>query len=334
MRKLLFLLVTLTVLWSGYWFVGSSVIRSAATNWFAAQAAPGLTAENSSLAVAGFPNRFDLTVEGVRFADPASGIGWEAPFAQIFAMTWKPWHIIAALPPSQVVSLPGQEVTITSEGLRASVRARPAGSLPLAMAIVESGPLAATSSLGWTHAAEAAVVSLGEVNGTPNTYDVAADIAGLAPDAALLLLLAPEGGLPPMISEIRLRANATLTAPLDRHAGDTNPRLAAVKLTDMAVTWGEIALTAEGGIAPDDKGFAAGRINFTVTNWRRVMPLLVASGTVRPQLARTVETMLEGLAKQSGDPEVLKIPLTMQDGWMSLGPLPLGPAPVLMPPTG
>jgi len=64
------------------------------------------------------------------------------------------------------------------------------------------------------------------------------------------------------------------------------------------------------------------------------MPILVASGKVRPQLAPTVETMLEGLAKQTGDPEVLKIPLTMQDGWMSLGPLPLGPAPVLIPPTG
>jgi hypothetical protein len=334
MRKLLFLLVTLTVLWSGYWFVGSSVIRSTATDMLAAQSARGVTAETSALSVSGFPNRFDLTAEGIRFADPASGIGWQAPFAQIFAMTWKPWHIIAALPPSQVVTLPGQDITITSDGLRASVRARPASSLPLAMAIVESGPLAATSSQGWTHAAEKAVLSLGAATGTPNAYDIAVDIAGLAPDAALLLQLAPEGGLPPTISEVRLRANATLTAPLDRHAGETNPRLAAVTLTDMAVTWGEIALTAEGSIAPDDKGLAAGRINFTVTNWRTVMPILVASGTVRPQLAQTVETMLEGLAKQTGDAEVLKIPLTMQDGWMSLGPLPLGPAPVLLPPTG
>jgi hypothetical protein len=64
------------------------------------------------------------------------------------------------------------------------------------------------------------------------------------------------------------------------------------------------------------------------------MPILVAAGTVRPELARTAETMLEGLAKQSGDPEVLKLPLVLKDGWMSLGPLPLGPAPALIPPTG
>jgi hypothetical protein len=202
------------------------------------------------------------------------------------------------------------------------------------MAIVETGPVAATSSQGWTHAADKAVLSLGAAAGNPNAYDIAADIAGLAPDPSLLQRLAPEGGLPPAITEIRLRATATLTAPLDRHAGETKPRLASLALSDLAVTWGEVALTAEGSIGPDDQGLAAGRINFTIANWRRVMPLLVASGTVRPQLARTVETMLEGLAKQTGDPEVLKIPLTMQEGWMSLGPIPLGPAPVMLPPSG
>lgn len=334
MRKLIFLLVTLTVLWSGYWFVGSSVIRSAATDWFAAQSAGGVTAATSALSVAGFPNRFDLTAQDVRFANPVSGIGWQAPFTQIFAMTWKPWHIIAALPPEQTLTLPDQEVIITSDGLRASVRARPSGTLPLAMAVVESGPLAATSSAGWTHGADRVVLSLGAAEGKTNAYDIAADIADLAPDPTLLQRLAPEGGLPPTVSTIRLRATATLTAPLDRHAGETNPRLAAINLTDMAVTWGKVALTATGGIAPDDKGYAEGRIEFTVTNWRQVLPLLVASGTVRPQLAQTVETMLDGLARQSGDAEVLKLPLVLQDGWMSLGPLPLGPSPVLIPPTG
>lgn len=334
MRKLLFLLITLTVLWSGYWFVGSSVIRTAANDWFAGAAGQGLVAENSTLTVAGFPNRFDLTVTDLVVSDPATGIGWQAPFAQVFAMTWKPWHIIAALPPTQVVTLPGQSVTITSDGLRASVRARPATSVPLAMAIVESGPFAASSTQGWTTGADKAVLSLGAAAGKPDAYDIAADIAGLAPDPSLLTQLVPDGGLPSSIAEIRLRATATLTAPLDRFAGDTRPRVVAVDLTDALVTWGEVSVTATGSIAPDDQGYAAGRIAITVTNWRRVMPLLVASGTIRPQLAQTVETMLDGLAKQSGDAEVLRLPLVMEEGWMSLGPLPLGPAPVLMPPSG
>jgi hypothetical protein len=334
MRKLLFLLVALTVLWSAYWFVGSSFLRSAANDWIAAQAANGVTVETSSLSVAGFPNRFDLTAEGIRFADPASGIGWQAPFAQVFAMTWKPWHVIAALPPEQTVILPVQEITVISEGLRASVRARPNPDLPLAMAIVETGPISASSSQGWTHGLDKAVLSIGAATGTPNAYDIAADIAGLAPDPALLRQIAPEGGLPPEIAAIRLRATATLTAPLDRHAGEIRPRLASVALSDFEIDWDKVVLTADGSITPDDQGLASGRINFTIANWRTVLPILVASGTVRPQLARTAETMLEGLARQTGDPEVLKIPLTLQDGWMSFGPIPLGPAPMLIPPSG
>jgi hypothetical protein len=334
MRTLLTLLILLTTLWSGYWFVGSSMIRSAAADWFAAQGARGVTAENTGLSVAGFPNRFDLTVDGIRIADPGRGFGWQAPFAQVFAMTWKPWHIIAALPPDQVVTLPGQNVTILSDGLRASVRARPNRDLPLALAVVESGPMRATSTLGWTAGADKAVLSLRAAEGRPGAYDLAADIAGLAPDPAALRRIAPDGSLPPTISTVMLRATATLTAPLDRHAGETVPRLAAFGLTDSLVSWGDVTLAANGSIAPDDQGYAAGRIDFTVTNWRKVMPLLVSSGLVRPQLARTLETMLDGLARQSGDPEVLRVPLVLDQGWMSIGPLPLGPAPVMLPPTG
>ena len=334
MRKLLFLLVTLTALWSGYWFVGSSVIRSAAEDWFTAQAAQGITAEKTGLTVAGFPNRFDLTVDGLRLADPASRIGWQAPFVQVFAMTWKPWHIIAALPPEQVITLPDQEITLGSQGLRASLRAGVSTDLPLAMAVVESDSFAARSTEGWSVGAARSVLSLAQAAGKANAYDIALDVADLAPDPAALQRLVPDGSLPATLSVVKLRATATLTAPLDRHAGDTRPRLAAFDLTETLVTWGEVSVTAQGSIAPDDKGFAAGRIEFTVANWRRIMPLLVAAGVVKPELARTVETMLGNLAQQSGDPEVLKLPLVLTGGWMSIGPLPLGPAPVLLPPTG
>lgn len=334
MRKLLVLLLLGTGLWWGYWFAGSSAVRTGVEQAFAEARAQGLTAERSGLTVAGFPNRFDLTVEGVTYADPAAGIGWQAPFAQIFAMTWKPWHIIAVLPPEQVVTLPGEAVTLVSEGLRASVRARPATDLPLAMAIVESGRFLARSDRGWTTGAERAVLSLGAAEGRPNAYDLSLDIADLAPDPALMAGLVPDGSLPPALEVIRLRATLSMTAPLDRHAGQTRPRLVALDLTDTLITWGALSATASGQVAPDDKGLAAGRIEITITNWRRIMPVLIASGAVRPELAQTVETMLASLAQQTGDPEVLKLPLVLENGWMTLGPVPLGPAPLLLPPTG
>jgi hypothetical protein len=340
MRKLLFLLIFATVLWSGYWFAGSTAIRSGAEGWFADAPAQGLVAEKGTLTVAGFPNRFDLTVTDLRLADPASGMGWQAPFAQVFAMTWKPWHIIAALPPSQVVTLPDQEVTLAAEGLRASLRAKPATDVPLAAIILESGPFTATSTLGWTTGAARVVASISadeEVPGAgdaPNAYVLSLDLGDLTPDPAATRAILEGAGLPPVIATVRVLATATTTAPLDRHAGDSNPRLAALKLTDLAVVWGDLSVAAAGDIAPDDAGFAAGRIDIAITNWQPLVPAMVAAGAVQPELAQTVQTMLTALARDTGDENVLKLPLVLQDGRMSLGPLPLGPAPLLLPPSG
>ena len=65
-------------------------------------------------------------------------------------MTWKPWHVIAAMPPEQVVTLPEEVVTITSADLMASIRAKPATDLPLAEARFAGTSLGLASDRGWT----------------------------------------------------------------------------------------------------------------------------------------------------------------------------------------
>jgi hypothetical protein len=329
MRKLLFLLILGTLLWSGYWFAGSSALRQGAEQWFSDQTARGMRAEKTALSVAGFPNRFDLTVEGLDLADPASGISWQAPFVQVFAMTWKPWHIIAALPPTQVIRLPDQDITLAAEGLRASARARPTTDLPLAAVIVESGRFTASTTLGQTFGADFAQASLRAVEGAQASYDLGLDIGGLAPDPVLMAGLTADSGLPATLSVIHLVLRATLTAPLDRHAGETRPQPLALEVREALIEWGELSLTASGGVAPDAMGYAAGRVEIAITNWERLVPVLVASGAVKPELAQTVQNMLAALAKDSGDPAVLRLPLVLKDGRMSLGPLPLGPAPLM-----
>ena len=333
MRRLLVLLILAAALWSGYWFVGSTALRDGAEQWFADQTARGITAEKTNLTVAGFPNRFDMTVEGIRFADPQTGIGWDAPFAQIFAMTWKPWHIIAALPPTQTIRLPDQDIGLAADNLRASVRARPETSVPLAMAIVESGAWQATSSQGWVLGAATLVASAAADPDVPAAYDISLDVADLAPDPVLLARLPDAATLPPLVQMIRARINARLTAPLDRNAADTRPRLVGLDVSDVLIGWGDLSVTAKGLIEPDDAGFASGRIGIEIANWQHLIPLLVASGAVKPEVAPTVRNMLQAMAEDGGDPSILKLPLTLASGRMSLGPLPLGPAPLLVAPT-
>ena len=87
--------------------------------------------------------------------------------------------------------------------------------------------------------------------------------------------------------------------------------------------------TASGALTARSDGIAEGEIALRVEGWRRLPPVLVALGLVKPDIAPTVERMLEVIAAQSPDLDVINITLSCQDGRMSLGPLPLGPAPRL-----
>ncbi len=347
MRKLLFLLLLGTGLWSGYWFVGSDQIRKGVEAGFADAAAQGLVAEKSGLTVAGFPNRFDVTVEGLELADAQGTFGWNAPFVQVFAMTWKPWHIIAAFPPDQQVTVPGQVIDVTSVGLKASFRARPATALPLAAIVLETASLTATSSSGWTIGTGRSVISLSAdeaVEGAgdaPNTYLFATDLAQITPDPAFLTAVKavavpdlPASDLPATLEGLRTGVYLTFTAPLDRHAGETKPLLTKIEISQFAFTWGELSATAKGLVQADDQGFAAGEITVEVTNWNRLPALLVAAGAITPEAAPTVTRGMQALAAQSADLAVLSLKLTLADGQMSFGPFPLGPAPQMIPPSG
>jgi len=346
MRRLIVLLVLGAGLWSGYWFAGSTALQRGAETWFADQTARGMTAENTALSVMGYPNRFDMRVEGLRLADPQTGFGWQAPFAEVYSMTWKPWHIIAALPPEQVITTPEEEIILAAEGLKASLRASPTLDLPLAAAIVESGSFTATSTGGWTISALRSAVSLKAVSVVAaeagvdavaedeNSYILRLDIEELAPDPAIMSRFTAEAGLPPVIDFVQVLGSVKLTAPLDRHLGETVVMPLALELDRLDIGWGKLGVAASGKIAPDSEGYAAGRIEIAVTNWQPLVPMLVAAGAIKPELALTVENMMAALAKEGGDPNVLKLPLVMDGGRMSLGPLPLGAAPMMVGPSG
>ncbi|MCU0903698.1 MAG: DUF2125 domain-containing protein [Tabrizicola sp.] len=342
MRKLLILILLGAGLWSGYWFVGSDQIRKGVESGFADATARGLVAEKSAVTVAGFPNRFDVTVEDLRLADPRSGIGWQAPFAQVFAMTWKPWHVITALPPEQVLTLPDQAVTVTSTGLMASLRAKPATDLPLAEARVAGTSLALASDMGWTLALGDFTLGLrAEPALGPTGYELGFDLAPLTPDPAFVTAIKavtiPDlaaSDLPEVVESLWGSIYLSFSAPLDRHMGEARPHLTRIEVNQLNFAWGQLAATAKGLIEADGNGFAAGEVTIDVTNWDRLPAILVAAGLVKPEVAPTVARGMQALAAQTPEPTVLSLTLVLEDGRMSFGPFPLGPAPRMVPPSG
>lgn len=329
MRAVLVVVLVLAGLWGGYWFVGSRALEQGAAGWFASQQGRPLLAEQRGIAVAGFPNRFDLTITEPRLTDSRSGIAWSAPFAQIFTMTWKPWHLIATLPQSQQITLPDQVLDLTSTLVQGSLVVTPGPDLALDRSTIAGDGLALRSSAGWELSLSSARIGTRRAADRALAQELGIELSNLTPDAGFRMALAQGSALPEQIDLIRLDAVLGLSAPLDRHAAATRPRLTDITLREGLLRWGDLVLSASGDLAPAADGTPEGRIEIRVENWRKLIPVLIAAGLVTPETSQTVTRALELFAAQGSDPDVLTLPLAFQQGRMSLGPLPLGPAPRL-----
>ena len=326
MRKLMWLVLVLGVVWGGYWFVGARVLERQAAAVFDGAIQNGLIANHDSIAVAGFPNRFDLTVTGVDVSDPATGWGWKAPFLQVLAMTWKPWHIIAALPHDQVIVAPDQSVTITSDRLMASVQMHPAASLGLYETRLEGAKLGLASSLGWSLGFEKVFASTLEDANNPNLHRIGVTVENIAPDQAVLAALASTD-LPARIETIHLDATALFTSPIEMKAAAAPPRLTALEIKDARLIWGALKIIATGALTAGPDGVATGTVTIRIDGWRRLPGVIAALGLISPEMAPNIERGMEVMAKAGPNPEQLELLLVCADGRMSLGPFPLGPAP-------
>ena len=323
MRFLLWVTGLLAVVYSGYWFIGHRAVLSGTEAFFANAAAEGLVAENQGIEVIGFPSRFDLTVTEPHLADPRSGTDWRAPFVQIFSLSYSPWHIIAAFAPTQTLQTADQTITLTSDKLQASMIVTPGTALALDRTTFVGSGVKAMSTLGWSLGAQDLRFATRIDPSLANTHEIGIEVLQMAPDPALADLM-PD--LPPVIDRVRLDAFATFSAPLDRFSGETRPTITALSIKDGVFTWGTLQASAKGNLTII-AGLPEGRITLSVRGWRNLVPLAVNTGAIKPEIAQTVTRMLEALATSSGDQDVLELPLVFADGRMSLGPLPLGPAP-------
>lgn len=329
MRKLAGLIVVLFVLWGGWWFFASTMEARFVRAAFADRKAAGWTADYSSLGVVGFPNRLDLTVNDIALGAPGSGVIWRAPFAQVLGLTYNPWHVIAAFPHSQEVQTPSGTFTLASARMEASLETVPGLAFALSSVVAVIDKPVVTASLGWQVSADHFRAATRQVPGRATAQEIGVETANVISNPALHALLDPAGALPAALSQIYLDAEAGFDAPIDRRIAQRPPQLTDLTVKQAHVIWGPMQLSATGKVTVDPDGLPAGRITLTAKGWRQMVPIAVALGLVRPELEQTVMNMLAELAKGSGDPDTVDLPLVFEKGWMSLGPLPLGPAPRL-----
>lgn len=323
MRALTWIVLIVGVIYCGYWFVAARQAETATLQALAEAEARGLEVRHQGLSIAGFPNRFDLTLTEPDVYHMQSGTGWRAPFLQVFALSYAPWNLIAALPNEQVLSLRGQNVTVNSTRMQASLFLRPRPSLPVRDVKWVAEGASLRSDAGWSMGFASANLSL---VGTEPGAEVAFRVLDLVPDQRISAQLS-SAGLPAAIGRIDALADLTLDRPVTLR--EAPPAVQAIALRETHIDWGPVKVTGKGEVQADALGFAEGTIELRIAGWRTAYDAARAAGLLPERMAVAVGSVLEHLASRSGEPDSIDLPLVMQQGRMMLGPMPLGPAPRL-----
>lgn len=324
-KRLLVVIIVAALFWSTYWFIGSNEVRNGVENWFDDRRTDGWVAETTDIKVAGFPNRFDLTISDLMLADPATGWAWQAPFFQVFALSYKPNHVIATWPHEQQLATPFATYDVSSERMQASVvTAGTDVTLERANLAADRLQIIGPSGDGTTMTAfRAALMTEGE-----NHYRFALGADDLAPAKAFRTLVDTTGRLPRTLSAFSADLSMTFDAPWDRHALEQGrPQPTALDLHLAEAKWGELELALAGDLDIDAQGWATGKLVVKARNWREIVQMAVAAGALTPDWAQTLSGGLEMVAGLSGNPNTLDLPLTFAGETLYFGPLPLGPAP-------
>lgn len=330
MRWVIWGILALAALWSGYWYLAAEAKRGALEDWFAARRAEGWQAEHAAIRVRGYPYRFDTTLRGLLLTDPGTGVAWEAPTLQILALAYRPNHAIVFWPDHQVLASPRERVEVQSDEMQASIVFRPGAALELDRSTMTIAGMTLESDEGWRAALPEAQVSTRRVEGAENTHDIAFDARELALPGPLKARLDRSGLLPDAIGTLRLHMTAGFAAPIDRRViEDRRPDITTLRIDDLTALWGRLELRAAGRVVADAQGYPEGEIMVKATNWREMLAIGVQAGLFGEGTAGVLESGLDFLARMSGHPETIDAPLTFRDGRVSFGPIGLGQVPRL-----
>lgn len=328
MRKLFWLVILAGLGWTSYWFIGAQGVKAGAANWIEDRRSEGWQVEFSNLTVRGFPNRFDTTLTDLSLTDPDTGLSWQAPFFQLFALSYQPNHLIAVWPNEQVVSTPFQKITITSSDMRASLVVKAKSSLELSRANVITADAKLSSTNGWTASVDTLEMFIRETEGESLNYDIFAKTNALEPGERVRSVIDQGGKLPDVIEAITLDLVVSTDRPIDRSTiEEARPNLTKLIVKDARGSWGELALRGKGDMEIRADGTPNGELAITARNWRQMLALAVEAGAISKDAGRTAEFGLGLLASTSGSSESLDAPLSFSGGRTFLGPIPIAPAP-------
>lgn len=331
MRGLIRVFIFVALAWTGYWFIAGYGLRNAITSWFDTQQDRGWQADFSQAGTAGYPLHHMTRLDNPALADPVNGTAWSADWIEFQSPAiWPGRQVLRFADTPQRLSYFDQTATIEADDLQAELQLQPGVALVLEKMALTAQAWSITEDTD-ALAAGNSISLVMEQASPPAAYVISAKIDGFTPGDGLRGLMRSATTLPQSFETLELDMTATFDKAWDRSALEQGrPQPVRIDLRLAEVKWGELRLFAAGELDVDAQGIPTGEVAIKAENWRDMIAMANAAGALPDQAVDPVTRALHFMAGLGGNPNALDLQLNFRDGFVALGPLPLGPAPRLI----
>ena len=324
----LLVLIVIVAGWSGFWWYSAGQLREGFAAWQAARAAEGTRVNYESREISGFPFALVLTLRQPELVRD-DGLAWSAARLRGRAAVWSPLTIDLEAPGRHGISLPVSSGIVNLDLL--------AGGATGALHLTTGGEAESFE-------AELTDVEVSEFGGPVTTaerlrLDVGArastsdnDTDGLPVDLWAEGLQLPEngGGYPLGRDVERFQAaldvqGGAFSGPWPDAAVAWSAQGGVLQVSEFRLLWGPLDLSGEGALTLDPQRRPLGAFTARIVGYLETVDTLAKAGLIELGDASILKLGGMALTKESdsqGRP-IVTIPLTAQDGRLSVGPLPL-----------
>ncbi|WP_406649294.1 DUF2125 domain-containing protein [Aliisedimentitalea scapharcae] len=325
------LCVAMAILWSLYWVAAGYGLRGGLQGWFTTQENKGWQAEYAEMSGHGYPLRHVTRIEHPVLADPVTGVAWRADWLSLDSPAiWPGRQTMRFAQTPQLLSYFDQTVTILAQDMMAQLSLAPGLALELEDLALTSDDWSIRQEQSTVTAAQTLHLQMQQLD-PPQDYAIDLTAQGFQPGTKIRTLMGSDNRLPDRFDALTLQATITFDRPWDRTALETaRPQPRAISLKQIDAHWGVLRIRATGELQVDDQGVPTGAIMLKAENWRDMLRMAETAGALPARAVEPAERVLGMMAGLGGNPNTLDVQLNFRDGYVALGPLPLGPAPRLI----
>lgn len=332
MRRVFWAAVLLGMIWTGWWVWAAQTVQSSFEGWFAERRAEGWQADLTGIDMSGYPTRLDAQILRPALADPQTGVAVSASHLSLSAPAWWPGHVTVVFPQDAItLASPERRATLLMDQATAGMRLHPGTALELETLVFSTGPWSLSAPLGEVLAAADMQASVLQDPGEKTRYAVMLEAAGLRPGPVPRTALRVPDSWPLTFERFALNMQVGFDRVWDRRAIETarpQPRQIRISLAEAA--WGTLSLRAAADLSVDAQGVPSGTLSLQARNWQELLVLAEAVGLLPSAVLPQAQSILAALAQASDDPRAIDVDLTVRDGLILLGFVPLGTAPRLL----